>query len=131
MPEQSLHLANKYEDIVNLQGVGDWECGGFQHSLLVTNSLNSSLTYRHSTLYVTTEWHVWHELHLSDFRMLSATFTRATMALSRVVFWDIQCRKMSWPWNWVASPVSQSRASRPSRVAASCSSKKWTKVTAY
>jgi len=23
----------------------------------------------------------------------------ATLALSRVVFWSIQCRKMSWPWN--------------------------------
>ena len=34
MPEQPRHLANKYEDIVNLQGAGAY-CGGFPHSLLI------------------------------------------------------------------------------------------------
>ena len=32
MPEQPRHLANKYEDIANLQGA--WHCGDLPHSLL-------------------------------------------------------------------------------------------------
>ena len=34
MPEQPRLLANKYEDIVNLEGAGAY-CGGFPHSLLL------------------------------------------------------------------------------------------------
>jgi len=35
MPEQPRHLANKYEDIVNLQGAGAYYCGGLPHSLFL------------------------------------------------------------------------------------------------
>jgi len=48
MPEQARHLANKYEDIVNLQGMGAY-CGSFPHSLLaITLHLLIENTIKHS-----------------------------------------------------------------------------------
>jgi len=48
-------------------------------------------------------WDPSRSLEMSPFdraRMTSYWHSIVTMALSRIYrFWDIQCRKMSWPWN--------------------------------
>jgi len=39
MPEQRRHLANKYEDIVNLQEGAGAYCGGFRHTTTYDNDI--------------------------------------------------------------------------------------------